>query len=179
LHYAVDEPPDFLLEAPAAASPAWLPQQPYVVFFHCASRAAKRWDDANWLQLANALAPGAWPVLLPWGSEDERQDALRLAAQMKNARVLPRLNIAEAALLAQRASLVVGVDSGLTHIAAAFFRPTIELYCDSARWKTEGNWSENIINLGDAGRPPDVAEVEQLALGFLQQEHPSAEKPST
>ena len=59
-----------------------------------------------------------------------------------------------AVLLAQRAAIAIGVDTGLTHIAAAFNRPTIELYCDSPRWKTEGNWSPNIINLGDAGQPP-------------------------
>lgn len=65
----------------------------------------------------------------------------------------------EAVTLAQRAALVIGVDTGLTHIAAAFNRPTIELYCDSPRWKTEGNWSPRIINLGDKGAPPSVADV--------------------
>jgi len=54
----------------------------------------------------------------------------------------------------------------LTHIAAAYRRPTIELYCDSPRWKTEGNWSPQIVNLGDSGAPPSVEEVE-VALGTL------------
>ena len=78
---------------------------------------------------------------------------------MPNAQVLPRLSMMEAVTLAQRAALVIGVDTGLTHIAAAYERPTIELYCDSPRWKTEGNWSPNIINLGDCGTPPAVEEV--------------------
>ena len=47
----------------------------------------------------------------------------------------------------------------LTHIAAAFVRPTVEIYADSPLWKTEGNWSNNIINLGDQGQPPGVPEV--------------------
>ena len=100
------------------------------------------------------------PVLLPWGSEDERQAAQQLAAQIPNAQVLPKLPLMEAVTLAQRAALVVGVDTGLTHIAAAFNRPTIELYCDSPRWKTQGDWCDNIINLGDLGQPPSIAEVE-------------------
>ena len=75
----------------------------------------------------------------------------------------------EAVLLAQRAALAIGVDSGLTHIAAAFRRPTIELYCDSPRWKTEGNWSADIINLGDQGAPPSVAQVESAIVQLLGQ----------
>jgi heptosyltransferase-1 len=37
--------------------------------------------------------------------------------------------------------------------------PTIELYCDSPRWKTEGYWSPNIYNLGDKGLLPTTQEV--------------------
>jgi heptosyltransferase-1 len=70
-------------------------------------------------------------------------------------------------ILAQQAALAIGVDTGLTHIAAAFERPTIELYCDSPRWKTEGDWSDRIINLGDAGAPPSVEEVKRAALALL------------
>ena len=79
---------------------------------------------------------------------------------MDNAQVLPKLPMMDAVILAQRAALVVGLDTGLTHIAAAYCRPTVELYCDSPRWKTEGDWSPQIINLGDSGTPPDLAEVE-------------------
>jgi heptosyltransferase-1 len=57
------------------------------------------------------------------------------------------------------AKITIGVDTGLTHLAAILNLPTIELYCDSPRWKTEGYWSPNIHNLGDKGRPPSVDEV--------------------
>ncbi|RJG05124.1 lipopolysaccharide heptosyltransferase I [Noviherbaspirillum cavernae] len=160
LGHTIDTPADFNMDAPDAASASWLPQQPYVVFFHGTARAAKRWDDANWIRLAQFLEPHGMPILLPWGSEAERQAAEHLAANMKHARVLPRLPMMEAVVLAQKAAFAIGVDTGLTHIAAAFNRPTVELYCDSPRWKTEGNWSDNIINLGDLGQPPTVAEVE-------------------
>ena len=73
----------------------------------------------------------------------------------------------EAVALAQRATLAVGVDTGLTHVAAAFIRPTVELYCDSPRWKTEGNWSPAIINLGDLGAPPSVDQVETAIAALL------------
>jgi heptosyltransferase-1 len=43
----------------------------------------------------------------------------------------------------------------------------VEIYCDSPRWKTEGNWSPRIINLGDRGNPPSVAEVAAAAKSLL------------
>lgn len=167
LDYPVDTAPDFGLPAPdASVRPAFLPREDYAVFFHGTARAAKKWADANWIALGNALAP--MPVLLPWGSEAERIDAETLAAGMPNARVLPRLSMMDAVTLAQHARLAVGVDTGLTHIAAAFVRPTIEIYCDSPKWKTEGNWSERIVNLGELGEPPSVDEVVAAARRLLE-----------
>lgn len=160
LSYTVDQPADFKLRAPdLPQQPAWLPSEPYAAFFHATARPAKQWAPERWIQVASQLAERGMPVLLPWGSETEKQAAEQLAAHMPNARVLPKLPMMEAVLLAQRAALAIGVDTGLTHIAAAYNRPTIELYCDSPRWKTEGNWSPNIINLGDQGGPPSAADV--------------------
>jgi heptosyltransferase-1 len=163
LDYAIDSPAAFNLRTPDALqanAPDWLPSRPYAVFFHGTARSAKQWAPTNWVQIAHRLAVRGVPVLLAWGSAAEKQAAERLAAQMKNARVLPKLPMMEAVTLAQRAALVIGVDTGLTHIAAAYNRPTIELYCDSPRWKTQGDWSPNIINLGEQGAPPSVAAVD-------------------
>jgi heptosyltransferase I len=160
LGYTVDHPADFSLAAPDMPQlPSWLPTEPYVAFFHATARASKQWAPEHWIEVARLLVSRGLPVLLPWGSDAERQAAEQLAVRMSNARVLPKLPMMEAVLLAQRAALAIGVDTGLTHIAAAYNRPTIELYCDSPRWKTEGNWSPSIINLGDAGAPPSVADV--------------------
>ena len=142
-----------------AQTPGWLPAQPYATFFHATARPSKQWAPENWIEAARLLAQRKLPILLPWGSDAERQAAEQLAAHMPNAQVLPKLPMMEAVLLAQRAALAIGVDTGLTHIAAAYNRPTIELYCDSPRWKTEGNWSPDIINLGDRGAPPSVGDV--------------------
>ena len=172
LGYSVDGIADFNLHPPAmtpAERPAWLSEEAYAVFFHGTARAAKQWPNASWVRIAALLAERGLPVLLPWGSDGERKTAEQLASQMTNARVLPKLPLMEAVLLAQRAALVIGVDTGLTHIAAAFNRPTIELYCDSPRWKTEGNWSSQIINLGELGAAPAVEQV-ALAVDTLTQQ---------
>jgi heptosyltransferase-1 len=43
----------------------------------------------------------------------------------------------------------------------------VEIYCDSPRWKTEGNWSPRIVNLGDTGSPPSVDDVVAAARRLL------------
>ena len=169
MNYKVDTPPDFGLPAPDAADdqprPPWMPNEDYAVFFHGTARAGKKWAPENWIALGAALAP--MPVLLAWGSPAEKRDAEQLAAAMPNARVLPKLSMDEAVELARYAALAVGVDTGLTHIAAAFYRPTVEIYADSPKWKTEGNWSPRIVNLGEAGSPPSAAQVIAAARALL------------
>lgn len=142
-----------------SSKPGWMPQQPYAVFFHGTARAAKQWPLASWVALGQALAQKGWLILLPWGSGEEQVMAHILAQSIPGARVLPALPLLEAVQLAQAAGLVIGVDTGLTHVAAAFETPTVELYCDSPRWKTECNWSERVINLGDTGQAPALPDV--------------------
>jgi heptosyltransferase-1 len=166
LGYPVDTPPDFGLPPPDSVQrPDWLPPEPYAVFFHGTARDAKKWAPANWIATGLALAP--MPVLLPWGSEGEKREAEALAAQLPNARVLPKLSMMDAVTLAQQAALAIGVDTGLTHIAAAFYRPTVEIYADSPKWKTEGNWSPRIVNLGEQGAPPSSDDVIAAARRLL------------
>ena len=73
-------------------------------------------------------------------------------------------------MLAQKARLVIGVDTGLTHVAAAYCRPTVELYCDSPRWKTEGDWSPSVINLGECDAVPSIDQVQHAVDYLLSQD---------
>jgi heptosyltransferase-1 len=166
LGYSADTAPDFGLPGPDSSNrPAWMPSEGYAVFFHGTARDAKKWAPDAWVAMGQALAP--MPVLLAWGSPGEKAEAEALAARLPNARVLPKLSMDEAVTLARNAALAVGVDTGLTHIAAAFLRPTVELYCDSPKWKTEGNWSPCIINLGDKGAPPSAQDAIDAAKRLL------------
>ena len=157
------EPPRFF--GPAASTlhvddPLWasLPAR-YAVCFHATAGAKKRWPVANWHALGQKLHAEGLAVLLPWGSESERRDAEALAAGMPGAQVLPRFSVMQGFGLINRAEVVIGVDTGLVHIAAALCRPTVEIYTATWRWKTEGYWSDRIANVGDDGIVPDVDEV--------------------
>lgn len=133
--------------------------EPYVLFFHSTAREAKRWAEPHWIALGQYLAQQGKRIILPWGNAHEKAISERLANQIPNAIVPPAFNLQQAFSVVAGAELTVGVDTGLTHLSAIMMRPTIELYCDSPRWKTEAYWSDNIKNLGDTGRPPAVSEV--------------------
>jgi len=142
-------------------------KSPYVLFFHSTARQAKRWPNLNWVALGNELAGRGYQVILPWGSAAEKAVSTELASQIPGAVVPQAFSIQDAFSIVSSAALIVGVDTGLTHLAAVLNCPTVEIYCDSPIWKTEGYWSKNIRNLGDMGTPPSTTEVLAAAKDLL------------
>jgi heptosyltransferase I len=142
---------------------------PYVVCFHSTARAAKRWPNTNWVELGKALSRQGYQVILPWGSEAEMKVSALIASQIPGAIVPRAFSIEEAYSLVAHAALTIGVDTGLTHLSAVLGKPTVEIYCDSPRWKTEGYWSKNIANLGDWRSLPALDELVQAAQAMLRQ----------
>jgi heptosyltransferase-1 len=141
---------------------------PYVLCFHSTAREAKRWSNDNWIALGKDLSARGYQVVFPWGSAAEKAVSQLLASQIPAALVPPAFSIEEAFSVIAGAALTVGVDTGLTHLAAVLDKPTVEIYCDSPRWKTEGYWSERIANVGDIQDPPSVQEVLSASLKLLK-----------
>jgi heptosyltransferase-1 len=135
---------------------------PYVVCFHSTAREAKRWPNEHWVELGKVLLSQGYQVILPWGSAAEMKVSALIANQIPGAIVPRAFSIEEAHSLVAHAALTIGVDTGLTHLAAVLGKPTIEIYCDSPRWKTEGYWSKNIVNLGDMQKSPSTEEVMRM-----------------
>jgi heptosyltransferase-1 len=140
---------------------------PYVLCFHSTAREAKRWPNSDWIALGKELSSRGYQVVLPWGNVAEQAVSKEIAAQIPNALVPPAFSIEDAFGVIASAALTVGVDTGLTHLAAVLNKPTVEIYCDSPLWKTEGYWSNNIRNVGDIQKPPTVAQVLQAASELL------------
>ena len=140
---------------------------PYVLCFHSTAREAKRWPSSHWIALGKTLAAQGYQVVLPWGNLAEQAVSKEIAVQIPNALVPPAFSIEDAFAVIAGAALTVGVDTGLTHLAAVLNKPTVEIYCDSPLWKTEGYWSSNIRNVGDIHKPPSVAQVLQAATELL------------
>lgn len=142
---------------------------PYVLCFHSTAREAKRWSNENWIALGKDLSARGYQIVFPWGSVSEKAISQLLASQIPNALVPPAFSIQDAYSVIVDAVLTVGVDTGLTHLAAVLDKPTVEIYCDSPLWKTEGYWSDQILNVGDIQNPPNVQEVLAASLKLLQQ----------
>nr|CRH05072.1 GT9 : ADP-heptose:LPS heptosyl transferase I [Candidatus Magnetococcus massalia] len=112
------------------APPAELAEPPYMLLLHGAGWTSKAWPEAYWLELATQL----WqqyqiPLYLPWGNLAEKQRAERIVAGLSaGAHLLPRLKLGEMASLIADAHMVVGLDSGFGHLAAALGRPHITLF---------------------------------------------------
>ena len=139
--------------------PEWLTADRYIVGLHATARADKTWPESDWRALAARADAAGLALVLPWGSENERQRSKRIASASERAIVPPRLGFREMAALQAGASAVVGVDTGLTHLASAVGAPVVAIYAAS--------WSEFngvigpafIANLGGPGAPPDVDQV--------------------
>jgi heptosyltransferase-1 len=160
-------PPEFIESIPKT-SVAGL-GSPYVLCFHSTARESKRWANVHWIILGKELADRGYQVVFPWGSAAEQAISKLLAEQIPGAFVPPAFSIEEAFSVIAGAALTVGVDTGLTHLSAVLDKPTVEIYCDSPRWKTEGYWSAHICNVGDIQNPPSAQEVLDASLKLLQQ----------
>lgn len=157
-NYTVDTPVDYGIAAPELPLP-WRPKGRYAVLLHATSREDKLWQEQNWTALGNWLSREGIACVLPWGGQAERTRAERLARTFSGTIVPPALSLAELACLLAGATVTVGVDTGLTHLAAALKTPTVAIYCASQPGLTGVYATGFARNLGDAGAPPDVATV--------------------
>jgi len=152
LGYALDLPLDYGL-APVAADPG---DAPYAVFLTMTSRADKLWPEERWIEAGRALG---MRIVLPWGSDAERARAARIAAALPQAKVTARMTIEQLARLFARAQAVIGVDTGLTHLAAAVGAATVGIYCGSDPALTGIYGAPRANNVGTLGAAPSAADV--------------------
>lgn len=125
-----DDHPDYGLQGLASRLPApgiELPARS-VMGLHATSRTDKLWPTAHWKALAHALAASGRSLVLPWGNDAERLRAEDIAREASNTIVLPRLGLDAVASLISQSEAVVGVDTGLLHLAAALGKPGLALY---------------------------------------------------
>ncbi len=101
---------------------------PALLLLHGTTWPSKHWPERYWAELIRLALRQGLSVQLPWGSEAERQRAERLAEGQPQVRVLPRMGLAELMPVLRRATGVIGLDSGLSHLAAALAVPGVTIY---------------------------------------------------
>jgi heptosyltransferase-1 len=161
LGYALEFDEQFDLRGRAGLLHAEPPfdQSGAVLLFTNASRATKLWPDEYWQALEHALAQRGLSSYLAWGNENEQAACRLRAATMRSAQVLPRASLAQIAALAAKAALVVGLDTGLTHLAAALGAPTVGIFCDYDPALVGLRGGARVASLGGVGTVPEVAQV--------------------
>lgn len=129
LSYSCDEDSfDYGIRRERLPSPALQIDRPYVIFIHSTSWESKNWPEQYWRELGDYVNEAGFSIVLPWGNEAERERSRRIASNGAQAIVLPKLSISEKAAIISGAAATVGLDTGLSHIAAALGVPSISLY---------------------------------------------------
>jgi len=110
--------------------------RPCVALVHGSSRADKQWPADHWLALAARLDATGLDVALLHGTDAEQQHSEMLARGMKHAVVWPHLALDDLVDALAGCAGVIGVDSGLSHIAVALDLPHVQIYNFDTAWRT-------------------------------------------
>jgi heptosyltransferase I len=108
-----------------------------VALVHGTSREDKCWPESHWLELGRRLIARGFLPGLPHGSDAERERSERLVRALgPAAQVWPRLDLGSLTDRLAAGAGVIGVDSGLSHIAVALHKPHVQIYNFDTAWRT-------------------------------------------
>jgi heptosyltransferase-1 len=155
LGYAPEGGVDFGLEREKLANGG----RSYGILLHATARAQKEWPEASWVALAQALDAHGGSLLVPWGTPVERLRSERITAGVAGAAVPDRQPLEILARLIAGASFVIGVDTGLLHLAAALGVPLVGIFVGSEPGLTGPMGPGPIAVVGGKGETPSVSEV--------------------
>jgi heptosyltransferase I len=155
LGYVPEGQPDYGLDRGRLAAGA---PRPYALLLHATARQDKQWPEPRWLELGAALA-GSYKLIIPWGTPPERERSIRMASAFPAAEVPERQPLDAVGRLIAGAALVVGVDTGLSHLAAALGVPLVGIFTTSEPGLTGPVGSGSIEIVGGKGATPTVSGV--------------------
>jgi heptosyltransferase I len=156
LGYVCEGPPDFGLDREHLRTAS---EKPYGVLLHATAQAGKEWPEENWRMLAAVLGSNGVDLVALHGNDAERERAERIAMAEPRVRVPARQPLDQVARLIAGASFVVGVDTGLLHLAAALGVPLVAIFLGSEPGLTGPMGQGPIEVLGAKGAPPSVVDV--------------------
>lgn len=153
--YEYEGPPDFGLRAFTDGQPI----EPYAVIMPSASRPDKLWPAQDWHAVFDRLHEHGLALKLLAGNDAEAARGRALIAGREGAQVLPRMSLTDIAHVLARARIMVGLDSGLTHLSAGLGRPTIGIYKASTPVRTPLQGPAYSASLGERGNAPSAQTV--------------------
>jgi len=96
-----------------------------IIFVIGSTWESRNYPKEKFVQIADALAQN---VFVAWGSEEERVKAEWIASQSHFATVLPKINLNALKAIIAGSDLLIGNDTGPTHMAWGLNRPSITIF---------------------------------------------------
>lgn len=155
LGYTYSGPPDYGLQKFINTANI----QPYAVIMPSASRDDKLWAQSNWHLVFKHLQNLGLAIKVVSGNDIEIQRAKQLAQGFDNIEIMPRMNLTNVAELIASSSIMIGLDSGITHLSAGLSRPTIAIYIASTPLRTPLQGVAYTASLGERGNPPSAQTI--------------------
>jgi heptosyltransferase I len=121
----------------------------YAVFAPFTTRPQKHWIEDRWAELARLIHKDLNLPVVMLGGKDDIKNATRIetGAQKDMINLAGKTGLGHCAAIIKNASLLVGVDTGLTHMGAAFDCPAIALFGATCPYlNTAGNRTVVIYN---------------------------------
>ena len=133
---------------------------------HGTSRDDKKWPVGDWIETARQLADRQFTPVVTWSNEAEKKVAQAIAGAVPGTVTIPKSPLADVAAILGRSALVIGADTGLTHLASAFGLPTVAIFLATEPGLTgpRGPFASTLLApAGGKVTPTEVmAEVERL-----------------
>lgn len=133
---------------------------------HGTSREDKKWPVGDWIETARLLVGRGMTPVTTWSNDREKAIAEAIAQAVPQTVLVPKSPLAEIAAIIGRSVLVIGADTGLTHLASAYGLPTVAVFLATEPGLTgpRGPFSSTLL-AAPGGRvvPAEVvAEAERL-----------------
>ncbi len=111
-------------------------RKPQVALVHGTSRKDKEWPLEHWIALGQRLNHHGFSVAIAHGNAAEKATSEAIATQLADAWVWPAMGLDVLTDTMAQCAAVVGVDSGLSHIAVALGLPHVQIYNFDTAWRT-------------------------------------------
>ena len=109
------------------------------------TRPQKHWFDDAWRALAERLKEKRQLPVVMLGGPTDREHARQIAADTNIVDLVGQTSLLEANALIERCSLLIGVDTGLTHLGTAWRKPTVCLFGSTRPYLKTDNPRTRII----------------------------------
>lgn len=126
---------------------------------HGTSREDKKWPVAEWIEMARLLVADGFTPVTTWSNERERTVAEAIAAAVPETVMVDKKPLGEIASTIARSALVIGTDTGLTHLASGYSLPTVAVFISTQPGLTgpRGPYASTLTaEIGGRVTPPEV-----------------------